>query len=751
MLGDILAVIGAMAALRSVRALGLASVLWGQALLAQSALVGWGISAFDTRGRQGVVDIATGADVTAVVRSDGRLVINGDNTTGLASVPSPPLGATFVQVDICWGGGVGLASDGSISVWSTLPPAPVLPAGVVYTQVSLGGGHAFLGHVLALRSDGEVEAWGRAFEGQCNVPTMPPGVSVEVVKACGLSSYAILSDGSIVGWGDNSSGQLQIPPLPLGLAYIDIEQGVDHCVALRSDGQVVAWGGNQFGQSSVPALPAGVTYTCVAAGRRHSQASRSDGSLVAWGQNAFGMLDVPVLDPGVSVLEIACGDTFTVARLSDDSIIAWGYNGLHQAYVPTLPGQQPSAPLARFSAVARGHSHSVAVTSSGAVVGWGLNAAGQSDPPSVVQNAGVSSVQAGVYHSGALLASGQLVCWGDNSVGQCSPPALPSSVVYQSFAIGSGHTVAVRSDGQAVAFGSSSFGATVIPPSPSGVIYTQADAGFGVSALLRSDGEIVSWGNTSFGGLAMHQTPPAPPGLRYVDIALSRSYTGAILSDGSFSWWGSVGSGTAGSWVWHSIPVLPHGVFYVEADSGTRNTMLRRSDGQIVLCGYLGVWDEVPPLEPGTSYVEVSSNNDNHAARVGPTSLYVGVERGCSGSRPASRLVPRDTPRIDRTLEVTVFDLPHGVAVMAMAFQQLGSPVPLASLGMTGCTWHVPLDGLALLSGQNHQAKFELPIPDVPALVGVEFFNQALVLDAAAGNGFGAVVSDVARGVVGEP
>ena len=58
---------------------------------------------------------------------------------------------------------------------------------------------------------------------------------------------------------------------------------------------------------------------------------------------------------------------------------------------------------------------------------------------------------------------------------------------------------------------------------------------------------------------------------------------------------------------------------------------------------------------------------------------------------------------------------------------------------------------VVLLSGQNHQAKFELSIPDVPALVGTQFFHQALVLDPAAGNGFGAVVSDVARGIVGEP
>ncbi|HEX5095889.1 MAG TPA: hypothetical protein VFX21_07750 [Acidimicrobiia bacterium] len=46
------------------------------------------------------------------------------------------------------------------------------------------------------------------------------------------------------------------------------------------------------------------------------------------------------------------------------------------------------------------------------------------------------------------------------------------------------------------------------------------------------------------------------------------------------------------------------------------------------------------------------------------------------------------------------------------------------------------------------QAVWELPIPEVAVLVGVHFYNQALVLDPGA-NPFGAVVSDAAEGVVG--
>lgn len=112
--------------------------------------------------------------------------------------------------------------------------------------------------------------------------------------------------------------------------------------------------------------------------------------------------------------------------------------------------------------------------------------------------------------------------------------------------------------------------------------------------------------------------------------------------------------------------------------------------------------------------------------------------------------MPRDTPRIGHNLQVTLFDLPVGMAALAMSFQQLPSPVSLGFLGMPGCDWSVPLDAVVLLSGSSQQAQFVLPIPDVRSLIGTHFFHQALVLDPGAGNGFGAVVSDAAEGVIGD-
>jgi hypothetical protein len=59
------------------------------------------------------------------------------------------------------------------------------------------------------------------------------------------------------------------------------------------------------------------------------------------------------------------------------------------------------------------------------------------------------------------------------------------------------------------------------------------------------------------------------------------------------------------------------------------------------------------------------------------------------------------------------------------------------------------MDASVLLVGANGRATFELPLPNWSGLVGLSFYNQALVLDPGA-NPLGAVVSDAAEAIVGE-
>jgi hypothetical protein len=339
-----------------------------------------------------------------------------------------------------------------------------------------------------------------------------------------------------------------------------------------------------------------------------------------------------------------------------------------------------------------------------------------------------------------------LVAFGDSSGALTNVPPLPPHVVYTELAVGSGHTVALRSDGQAVSFGYNQFGEGTIPPPPVGQRYVDVDVHYGRTLLLRSDGAIVYRGMNMthpIPGYVYPSAPLPPPGLRYTQIAQAESTSVALRSDGQVIPWGL--------WSGAPIPPLPWGVSYVEVDGGGPHVVLRRSDGQVVVAGNLDFdQDRIPVLDAGSSYVEVSAGVlIATAARVGPTSTYVSFAPGCAGSRPASRLVPDDTPRIGKTLNVRIFDVADDLLVLAFGWGKQPSPVSLGLLGMSGCSLHVDFALLLAVAGENGQAVWSLPIPDDPIWVGVHFVNQALVFDHNAGNPFGAVMSDAAEGVIG--
>jgi alpha-tubulin suppressor-like RCC1 family protein len=731
----------------AIRALLLADLVLASGV-AQSSVRGWGVSGFDTEARRGARTHIDATDMElAELRSDGRLFVSGHNHRGAVLVPRLEFGLFYVDVSIAHNGGAAIVSDGTIRTWGrsvssptpTLSPTPQLPQGLSYIDVDRTA------HALALRSDGAVIAWGQNNHGQCNVPALPPSPVIQVFAESN-ASYVRLADGSLIGWGQNDWGQTNIPTPPPGVGYVSIDHGTNFALAIRTDGECIAWGSNQWGELNVPALPPGTTYQLAAGGYGRSYAYRSDGVIVAWGTNVVPEETLPPLLPsGASCVQLVAGFRLGAALLSDGTVLRWGYPLFDVDYVGT------SAPLTTpgglYVDVARGYEHTLTLTYNGEVQAWGNNLDGQASVPSWLQAAAPWKIATHAFHSAALLASGQMAMWGNNTVGQCSVPALPPGVSYVDVALGGGHTLAVRSDGAAVAFGTSQTGATQIPALPHGVTYIQADAEYERSALLRSDGDIVSWGATF--SIGQHSTPPLATGLRYTKATVGRYHTAALRSDGQVIWWGSLStSGLAG----RPLQPLPWGVYAIDCDSGFVHTTLLRSDGAIDTFGTcLYLEDVSPELQLGESYVQISTNGQVVAGRVGPTSTYVGVAPGCAGSMQAGRLVPRDTPKIGRTFGMTMFDLPANVAMLAMSFQRLPQPLDLAFLGIPGCTWQIPLDAVGLFAGQNNQARFDLAIPSTQSLVGIRFYNQALVLDPAAGNGFGAVVSDAAEGVVGRP
>ena len=76
-------------------------------------------------------------------------------------------------------------------------------------------------------------------------------------------------------------------------------------------------------------------------------------------------------------------------------------------------------------------------------------------------------------------------------------------------------------------------------------------------------------------------------------------------------------------------------------------------------------------------------------------------------------------------------------------------PLDLSPFGLTNCWLRVSPDVSVLLIGSAGSAGFALAVPVNPSLAGMILHQQALVLDPAAGNPAGLVVSDAATVVVG--
>jgi hypothetical protein len=139
-----------------------------------------------------------------------------------------------------------------------------------------------------------------------------------------------------------------------------------------------------------------------------------------------------------------------------------------------------------------------------------------------------------------------------------------------------------------------------------------------------------------------------------------------------------------------------------------------------------------------------------------PTATYGPFGAGCAGTLGVPSLVasPGSRPQLGATFTAILGNLPFGIAVLdvGLSNQLIGGtvplPLPLASIGMPGCSLLVdPLVSLVLV-GAGSSASWSLAVPNQQSLFGVQFFSQAFSLDPAA-NAFGFAASAGTTATVG--
>jgi len=369
-------------------------------------------------------------------------------------------------------------------------PAAAAPTEAMYSTISVGGIH-----VLAIKGDGSLWAWGD-------------------------NSYGQIGDGTVTTYNDND-------------IFIDgyffssiLDDNNKKSPVKIMDDTVAAYAGSGF-----------------------SMAIRGDGSLWAWGFNAFGQLGdgtdedkhipVKIMD---DVTSVSMGVIFTLAVKKDGSLWGWGHNFYGQLGIGTRSESNwdanpiPVKIMEDVVQVSAGGHYAAAVKSDGSLWTWGENRYGQLGDGTVT------------YYDNVHY---KLI---DNN--KLSPQKIMDDVVQVS--TGSNKTMAIKSDGSLWAWGWGGFGQLgngteedkYLPVKiMEDVVYVSSERGSYFTMAIKNDGSLWGWGLNFVGILVRPEnsgdTVSVPVKIMediiHVDVGVN--YATAIKKDGSFWIWGEgVGS-----------------------------------------------------------------------------------------------------------------------------------------------------------------------------------------------------------------
>ncbi len=297
--------------------------------------------------------------------------------------------------------------------------------------------------------------------------------------------------------------------------------------------------------------------------------------------------------------------------------------------------------------------------------------------------------------------------------------------------------------------------------------------------VIYRDGDTWEWDGTTWN----QATPVRDPGLRrYTAMAWDGIGKRVLLYGGYRS--GGAGTVLGDSWAWDGqiwTPLSPqtnppalHG-HAMDWDAARRRLVLsggRKSQGQ---SSDVWEWDgqtwlQRSPSGPTFESSEHASCYDRDREKVlvfgrsaanlwsyGPVapSTYLRYGSGCAGVAGVPLLEAVSRPWIGEEFALRLSNVPQPAQPVTLLFgvsdqvwQGWGLPLDLGFLGMPGCQLQSSVDIVEPMVVAGGSASWRQHICVCPNLIGLSFYNQAIVFDAGA-NSFGAVLSNPAVGTFG--
>ena len=204
-----------------------AGTMHSLALLADGTMAAWGNSTTVPVGLSNAVAVAAGGLHSLVLRAYGSVAAWGNDSVGQTDVPAEA--TNIVHIAAGFGFSVAVRADGKVVAWGSLGPSPAL-----LVSLSCGG--------YSIQTGGSVGT---------NSAFVPPEATNIIAIAAGrYHILALRADGAVIAWGDNSAGQTSLPPLS---NIVSIAAGGNQSLALEGAAapRLGAWQKNvTFGEAT---------------------------------------------------------------------------------------------------------------------------------------------------------------------------------------------------------------------------------------------------------------------------------------------------------------------------------------------------------------------------------------------------------------------------------------------------------------------------------------------------------------------